>query len=75
MQEVHSKAPADWATGHLLGESYPSAEMQAVYSTAPADWVRHYNSYCDYNHNQDGDSSLTISVINDHKSQKFLKNQ
>ena len=25
--------------GHLLGESYPSAEMQSVYSLAPADWV------------------------------------
>ena len=24
-------------TGHSLGESYPSAEMQSVYSTAPAD--------------------------------------
>ena len=25
--------------GHLLGESYPSAEKQSVYSTAPADWA------------------------------------
>ena len=25
--------------GHLLGESYPSAEMQSVYSTVPADWA------------------------------------
>ena len=25
---------------HLLGESYPSAEMQLVYSTAPADWAQ-----------------------------------
>ena len=25
--------------GHLLGESYPSAEMQSVYSTAPANWA------------------------------------
>ena len=26
--------------GHLLGESYPSAEMQSVYSAVPADWAR-----------------------------------
>ena len=26
--------------GHLLRESYPSAEMQSVYSTAPADWAQ-----------------------------------
>ena len=25
--------------GHLLGESYPSAEMQSVYSTVSANWV------------------------------------
>ena len=25
--------------GHLLGVSYPSAEVQSVYSTAPADWA------------------------------------
>ena len=25
--------------GHLLGGSYPSAEMQLVYSIAPADWT------------------------------------
>ena len=25
--------------GHLLGESYPSAEMQSVYSAASADWA------------------------------------
>ena len=25
--------------GHMLGESYPSAEKQSVYSTAPADWA------------------------------------
>ena len=24
--------------GHLLGESYPSAEMQLVYPPAPANW-------------------------------------
>ena len=24
---------------HLLGESYPYAEMQSVYSTVPADWA------------------------------------
>ena len=24
---------------HLLGECYPSAEMQSVYSAAPADWT------------------------------------
>ena len=27
-------------SGHSLGESYPSAEMQSVYSTAIADWTR-----------------------------------
>ena len=26
--------------GHLLGESYPFAEMQSVYSAAPADWSK-----------------------------------
>ena len=40
MQSVYSAFPAHWATGHSLGESYPSAEMQSVYSTAPADWAR-----------------------------------
>ena len=25
--------------GHLLGQSYPSAEMQSLYSAAPADWA------------------------------------
>ena len=25
--------------GHLLGESYSSAEMQLVYTAAPADWA------------------------------------
>ena len=25
--------------GHLLGESYPTTEMQLVYCTAPADWA------------------------------------
>ena len=25
--------------GHLLEESYPSAEMQSVYSTVPANWA------------------------------------
>ena len=28
MQFVCSAIPANWATGHSLGESYPSAEMQ-----------------------------------------------
>ena len=31
--------PADWATGHLLGESFPYAEIQTVYSAPPADWA------------------------------------
>ena len=26
-------------SGHSLGKSYPSAEMQLVYSTAPTDWA------------------------------------
>ena len=39
MQSVYSIAPANWATGHLLGESYPSGEMQYVYSTALVDWA------------------------------------
>ena len=26
-------------TGHSLGKSYPSAEMQSVYSTAPDNWA------------------------------------
>ena len=30
--------------GHLLGESYPSAEMQLVYSTAPANWAKDVKS-------------------------------
>ena len=30
--------------GHLLGESYPFAEMQSVHSTAPADWRWSYTS-------------------------------
>ena len=27
MQSVYSTAQANWATGHLLGDSYPSEEM------------------------------------------------
>ena len=34
MQEVYSAASADWATGHSLVESYPSAAMKSVYSGA-----------------------------------------
>ena len=30
--------------GHLLGECYPSAEMQSEYSTAPDDWANYVNS-------------------------------
>ena len=26
--------------GHMLGESYPSAEIQSVYSAAQADWTK-----------------------------------
>ena len=33
---MYSAAPVDWATGHSLKESYPSAEMQSVYSAGPA---------------------------------------
>ena len=28
-------------SGHSLGGSYPSAEVQSVYSTAPANWAIH----------------------------------
>ena len=58
MQSVYSATPADWATGHLLGESYSSAEKQAVFSTAPADWTttvkesRHYYISILINHHQ-----------------------
>ena len=38
MQLVYSAAPGDWTTGHSLGESCPSAEMNPEYSAAPADW-------------------------------------
>ena len=31
--------------GHLLGEFYPSAEMQWVYFTDPADWTSLGKSY------------------------------
>ena len=36
---VFTTVPADWATGHSLGEFYPSTEVQLVYSTAPAVWA------------------------------------
>ena len=32
VQLMYSTIPANLATGHLLGESYPSVEMQLVYS-------------------------------------------
>ena len=35
-------SPADWATGHLLVESYPSVVMQSVYSTNPAEWAKKF---------------------------------
>ena len=35
IKSVYSTAPAEWATKHSLGESYPSAEMQSAYFTAP----------------------------------------
>ena len=34
---MYSTAPADYATGHTLEESYSSAEIQSMYSTAHAD--------------------------------------
>ena len=37
---MYSAAPADWANGNLLRESYHSAEMQSVYSAAPVDRER-----------------------------------
>ena len=37
MQSVYSTAPANGATGHSFGESYPFAKIQSVYSTALAD--------------------------------------
>ena len=36
---MYSLAQADWATGHVLGESYSCAEIQSVYSAATADWA------------------------------------
>ena len=39
MQSVCSTTTADWDSGHSLGGSYPSAEIQSVYSTAVADWA------------------------------------
>ena len=44
MQSVYSTVPADWATGHWLGESYSSAKMQSVYSIAPANWATRWES-------------------------------
>ena len=41
MQSMYSTAPTDWATGHLLRKSYPSA----VYSTAPVDWANEQMVY------------------------------
>ena len=32
----------------VVGESYPSAEVQSVYSTASADWAR-----CEYKNNDE----------------------
>ena len=29
---------------HLLGESYPSADMQSVYSTTSGDWAERHES-------------------------------
>ena len=40
MQFVYSTAPADWATGHSLRESYLSAEMLSVYSIVEANWAK-----------------------------------
>ena len=45
MQSVYSATLADWATGHSLGESYPSAEMQTVYSAAPADLASYFREF------------------------------
>ena len=38
MQSMHSIASDEWATGHSVGEPYPSTEMQSVYSAAPDEW-------------------------------------
>ena len=35
--------PSDYLVsypGHLLGKSYPTAEVQSVYFIAPADWAK-----------------------------------
>ena len=36
---MSSTVPVAWATGHSLGESYSSAEMQSVYSKVPVAWA------------------------------------
>ena len=44
ISSVTGTSPLDFLvsyTGHLLGESYPSAEIQLVYSTSAADWTKY----------------------------------
>ena len=41
MQSMYSTVPAEWATGHSLGKSYPSAEKQAVGVFYSPSWVGH----------------------------------
>ena len=43
---ITESSPSDWLAsypGHLLGESYSTAEMQSVYSVAQADWITEQN--------------------------------
>ena len=40
---VYSTDLANWATGHSLGELYPSAEVLSVYFTAVADWTTRHS--------------------------------
>ena len=50
--------------GHLLEESYPSAEMQSVYSTVPAGWANEeMNKICFFLIIKDSESSLMSTIL------------
>ena len=57
-------------SGHTLGKSYPTAEMQSVYSTAPSNWAEHYLITEWFG----GDKNMAIHLRSDNCSRFYLGN-
>ena len=61
--------------GHLLEESYPSAEMQSVYCTAQADWAQNEQDLLDFASKIKTNSWTTFSNGHLHNNTLVLADQ